>query len=311
MLKSGAATSTDSLPRAILAIVCAVLALSLGDAVIKAISVSLPLWQLYVLRSAIALPVLCIFISRRPRNIRRLPDSIGWISVRSLLLALMWVAYYAALPHLQLSVAAAGYYTLPLFITLFSGVFAGERVSAIGWLAIILGFAGVLVILRPNAQGFNAFALLPLLAAILYALAMIVTRTKCRNESPLILSAALNMMFIFIGGIATIALAVADPGAAAVSGNVFLLGGWINPGAAELVALAVLAAAILIGSIGAAIAYQSASSSTVASFDYSYLAFSVMWGIVFFAEIPDMPTMVGIAMIATAGIISVRQQADG
>jgi drug/metabolite transporter (DMT)-like permease len=175
MLKPAVVTSADNLPRAISAILFAVLALSLGDAIIKAISVSFPLWQLYVLRSAIALPVLCIFIGAWSRNTRLLPHSIGWVTVRSLLLALMWVAYYAALPHLQLSVAAAGYYTLPLFITLFSGVFAGERVSAVGWLAIVLGFAGVLVILRPDAEGFNAFALLPLLAAILYALAMLLT----------------------------------------------------------------------------------------------------------------------------------------
>jgi drug/metabolite transporter (DMT)-like permease len=118
------------------------------------------------------------------------------------------------------------------------------------------------------------------------------------------------MMFILIGGIATIALAVADLSVVTVSRNVFLLGGWINPGTEELIALAVLASAILIGSIGAAIAYQSASSSTVASFEYSYLAFSVMWGIIFFAEIPDILTMVGIAMIAIAGIVSVRQRVD-
>lgn len=307
MIRFAAATTNDDLPRAISAIVLAVLALSLGDAVIKAISVSFPLWQLYVLRSAIALPVLYIFINRRGPSARLFPVSLGWVAIRSLLLALMWVAYYSALPHLQLSVAAAGYYTLPLFITLFSGVFAGERIGMIGWLAISLGFAGVLVMLRPDAEGFNTFALLPILAAVLYALAMILTRTKCQHESPLVLSAALNVMFIVIGGIASIGLAVADLSPATVSKNVFLLGHWTDPGARELVALAVLAAAILIGSIGAAIAYQSASSATVATFDYSYLPFSVMWGIVVFAEVPDTLTMIGIAMIATAGIISVRR----
>lgn len=301
------ATSADNLPRAIAAIVFAVLALSLGDAVIKAISVSFPLWQLYVLRSAIVLPILCVLISRRQPDIKLLPDSIGWVSVRSLLLALMWIAYYSALPHLQLSVAAAGYYTLPLFITLFSGIFIGERVGVIGWLAIGLGFAGVLVMLRPDTESFNIFVLFPLLAAILYALAMILTRTKCRKESPLVLSAALNAMFIVIGGIASIGLAVAGLSTAAISKNVFLLGGWVGLGAKELIALAVLAAAILIGSIGAAIAYQSASSSTVATFDYSYLAFSVMWGAVFFTEAPDALTMLGIVMIAIAGMISVRR----
>lgn len=307
MIKFDAVSQTDSLLRAISAIVIAALALSLGDAVIKSISVSFPLWQLYVLRSTIALPVLLVFIRTREPETRIFPLSPGWVAARSLLLASMWLAYYAALPHLQLSVAAAAFYTLPLFITLFSSVFVGERVGTIGWLAICLGFVGVVVMLRPSAEGFNAYALLPMLAAILYALAMILTRTKCQKESPFVLSAALNATFILFGAVVSVGLLIADPSAAQVSANTFLLGGWVGIGAREVIALAVLAAAILIGSICTAVAYQSAASSTVSTFDYSYLAFSVVWGLVFFAEIPDALTILGIAMIAMAGITAVRK----
>lgn len=303
---SETASPSNNVPRAIFAVVFAVLALSLGDAVIKLISVSFPLWQLYVLRSAIALPVLVAFILFRQPGSSLMPASLGWVAVRSALLAFMWIAYYSALPHLQLSVAAAAYYTLPLFITLFSHMFVGERVGITGALAICLGFAGVIVILRPDAGGISVYALLPVLAAILYALAMILTRTKCQQESPFILSAALNVMFVIVGLIVTVGLSFASLSPQTVSQNTFLLSGWISLGSSELIALVVLAAAILIGSIFAAIAYQSAASSTVASFDYSYLAFSVMWGVVFFAEFPDTLTIIGILMIASAGIIAVR-----
>lgn len=288
-------------------IVFAVLALSLGDAVIKSVSVSFPLWQLYVLRSAIGLPILLLLIRLYYPQTRLMPATPFWVMVRSWLLAVMWAVYYVALPHLQLSVAAAAYYTLPLFITLFSGIFVGEKVGKAGWLAITLGFTGILVMLRPDADGFNAYALLPVLSAILYALAMILTRTKCRGESPYVLSAALNLMFIVIGLIASVSLAVAGLDADTVAANRFLLAGWIGLGGREFIALVALAAAILIGSIFAAIAYQTAPSSTVATFDYSYLVFSVMWGIVFFAEVPDTLTIVGIAMIAAAGIFAVRR----
>ncbi len=308
MTPNDANAPINNVPRAISAVVFAVLALSLGDAVIKSISVSFPLWQLYVLRSAIALPVLVTFIKLRHPNTKLMPKSIGWVAVRSLLLASMWVAYYSALPHLQLSVAAAAYYTLPLFITLFSGLFVGERVGMVDWLAICLGFAGVIVMLRPDASGVSIFAVLPIIAAVLYALAMILTRTKCQDESPYVLSAALNVTFILMGLTATAALALVDVEATVVSQNTFLLSGWISLGNDELIALIVLAASILIGSIFAAIAYQSAASSTVATFDYSYLAFSVMWGLIFFAEIPDTLTIIGIVMIATAGIIAVRSK---
>lgn len=107
---------------------------------------------------------------------------------------------------------------------------------------------------------------------------------------------------------ATVALSLANVGADTVSQNTFLLSGWISPGNKELIALVVLAATILIGSNFAAIAYQSAASSTVATFDYSYLAFSVMWGLIFFAEFPDTLTIIGIVMIATAGIVAVRSK---
>jgi drug/metabolite transporter (DMT)-like permease len=307
MTNSDTAPRADNLLRAISAIVIAALALSLGDAVIKSISVSFPLWQLYVLRSAIALPVLLVFIRTREPETRIFPRAPGWVAARSLLLASMWIAYYAALPHIQLSVAAAAFYTLPLFITLFSSVIVGEKVGPLGWLAICLGFTGVVVMLRPSAEGFNAYALLPILAAILYALAMILTRTKCKRESPFVLSAALNATFIVFGAVVSTGLLIADPDAAQVSANTFLLGGWVGIGTREIMALAVLATAILIGSIFTAIAYQSAASSTVSTFDNSYLAFSVVWGLVFFAEIPDALTILGIAMIAMAGIIAVRK----
>lgn len=307
MTPSNPTTSADNLPRAIFAIVFAVFALSLGDAVIKAISVSFPIWQLYVLRSALALPVLLVFIKWRHPQIRLIPKSLTWVGTRSLLLASMWVAYYVALPKLQLSVAAAAYYTLPLFITLFSGLIGRERVGTIGWFAIVLGFAGVLVILRPDAEGFNAFALLPVLAAILYAFAMILTRTKCQDESPLVLAAALNLTFIAMGAMASIGLFAANLDPSTVSQNPFLLGGWVSLGRWEVIALFILATAILIGSVFSAIAYQSGPSSTVSAFDYSYLAFSVMWSILLFSELPDIVTMVGIVMIAAAGIIAVRR----
>ena len=110
------------------------------------------------------------------------------------MLTFMWVAYYTALPHVALSVAAAVYYTLPLFITLFAALFIGEMVGVQGWIAVFLGFCGVLLILKPQAEDFNAYALLPLISAILYAFAMIITRTKCKNESPLVLSVPIRLM---------------------------------------------------------------------------------------------------------------------
>ncbi len=202
--QSSAGVRADNIPLAIGAIVFTVLALSLGDALIKLTSSNFVIWQIFVLRSAITIPVLLIVMRVQLRAYWHWPVDLGWTVLRSLLLVCMWISYYLALPHLQLSVAAAAYYTLPIFITLFSASFVGDSISRFGWIAVFLGFFGVLLILKPSSGDFNWYALLPLVSAMLYAVSMILTRTKCSAEHPLILSLALNIVFVVVGGCATI-----------------------------------------------------------------------------------------------------------
>jgi drug/metabolite transporter (DMT)-like permease len=71
--------------------------------------------------------------------------------------------------------------------------------------------------------------------------------------------------------------------------------------------MGLLATATIIGSIGAAIAYQSGPSSVVSTYDFAYLAFAALWGFVFFAEVPDVISATGIVLIAAAGILAVRR----
>jgi len=282
-------TRHDNTTQAIAAVVIAVLALSLGDAIIKLTGVSLPLWQMYILRSAFALPILGLVALQRPR----VPiDSLAWVTVRSLLLVIMWLCYYSALPHVSLSVAAAAYYTAPIFIAVLATMVSRKKLSAKIWLALILGFVGVLLILRPDAAAFRFAMLLPVLAAVFYASAMVLTSVKCGKDDPIMLAIALNVAFIVCG----IGL-----GFFSDSSNSFVLGDWkpLNP--ALLGTLAILALAIVVGSVGAAIAYQNGPPAKIAAFDYSYLIFSAFWGVLFFSEIPGLMAMLGVAAIASAG----------
>jgi drug/metabolite transporter (DMT)-like permease len=279
----------------------------MGDAVIKYFSASFSLWQIYVIRSLIAVPILIAVIKFREPTLSLKPVSISWTAIRSLLLGIMWVAYYTALPHIKLSVAAAVYYTIPLFITLFSAVFTGDKVTSKSWIAIVLGFFGVLVIVRPDADGFNAYVLLPLLAAILYAVAMILTRTKCLDENPKILSLSLNITFIGMGIVASLLIAIWDPTESARNTYPFLIGDWAVLDLSGWLTMSVLAVVVILGSLFAAIAYQNAPSSVVATFDYSYLAFAALWGLLVFSEVPDALTILGMVMIAGAGMIAIRE----
>jgi len=218
----------------------------------------------------------------------------------------MWVAYYASLPHINLSVAAAAYYTLPLFITIFAAVFLKDRIGAVGWLAIALGFLGVLLVLRPRAEDFNEFALLPILSAILYALAMILTRSRCKSENIFVLSLWLNLSMLVVGMLATLAVASLPLPSEIMSEQQFLLGEWSDLGTREWIAIAVLAVSILIGSIGAAYAYQNGAPATIASFDFAYVAFAVLWGAVLFQEVPTAIGAIGLFLIVIAGVLAVR-----
>ncbi|WP_299599819.1 DMT family transporter [uncultured Tateyamaria sp.] len=274
------------------AVIIAVLALSLGDAIIKATGLDLPLWQMYILRSALVLPVLW-WLARRKGPIAF--TSLLWVILRSLLLVAMWLSYYSALPLMPLSLAAAAYYTSPIIITVLAALLAGRRPAPRVMLAVVLGFGGVTLVLRPDASGFDLAALLPLLAALLYACAMVLTSLKCRDDNPFALALALNIAFIVAG--AGLGLFSGQEGS-------FIFGPWQSFDLALIGTVAALSAVILVGSVGAAIAYQNGPPATVAAFDYSYLVFSLIWGALFFTELPDALSLAGIAIIVLAGFLS-------
>lgn len=298
----------DNTPLAVVAIVVTVFALALGDALVKGMSAGLTLWQIFTLRSIIVLPLLAAVVRLHRGTVSLWPRRAGWSIARSLMLTCMWVAYYAALPHVDLAVAAAAYYTLPLFIALFAALFLGEPVGRTGWAAIAIGFAGVGLVLQPDAAGFSWFALLPVLAAVLYALAMILTRSHCRQENVFVLSLWLNLCMLAVGVAASGMLIVLKPAADALAHTAFLLGSWSAMGAGEWAAMGVMAAAIVIGSVGAAFAYQVGRSSTVATFDFAYVAFAAIWGVVLFAEVPSPRAVLGIVLIVIAGVVAVRRR---
>ncbi|MEM7746006.1 MAG: DMT family transporter [Pseudomonadota bacterium] len=283
---------------AVLAIMVSVAALSLGDAVIKATSLRLPLWQMYVLRSAVSVPVLWWLARRRGPLVLIAPF---WVILRSALLVVMWLSYYSALPVMPLSLAAAAYYTGPLLIVgLAAGVARqfppGRAIFAIGF-----GFLGVLMVIRPDTSGFTVGALLPLAAAFLYACAMVLTAAKCREEDPFILALMLNVAFVFVG--AMLGVFSGHQGS-------FIFGPWQPLDLRLLGTVALLAVLILIGSTGAALAYQKGPPTTVAAFDYSYLVFSLIWGGLFFAEFPDSIALLGIVIIIASGLLALPRRAS-
>lgn len=286
-------------------IVATVFCMALADAVVKAASSSMPLWQIFVVRSLIAIPLIAMAgFSGLLRDMR--PVAFGWTMLRSFLLVLMYLAIYAAIPVLSLPTIAASLYTGPLFITLLSAILLGERVGGLRWLAILVGFAGVIAIIRPGTDAFTPAALIPVLAALLYAVAAVITSGKCAGENPVVMALALNYSLLLTGLTATLVLLAIDLPAASQSLYPFLLGNWIVMGLSEWGIVSLLAVLIVLIGAGLAKAYQAGPPSVVAAFDYSYLIFAALWGFVFFGDIPDTMTAFGMMLILLSGLLVLR-----
>jgi drug/metabolite transporter (DMT)-like permease len=297
----GEETRPDRTALGIGIILASVLTMAFADAVVKLVSANLTLWQIFAARSLVAVPLLAAILYAT--GIALKPRAPGWAVLRSVLLVLCWIAFYASLPVLSLSVAAVAAYIGPIMIALFSAALLREKVTPAQWGGVLLGFLGVLAILRPGSDAFSWFTLLPILGAVLYALSMILTRSKCRDEAPLALALALHGAFVVTGLIATAVLALLGLARDTKAAYPFLLGDWSPMGLQEwgvMALLGVLAAAYF---AGVARAYQIAPPSIIATFDYAYLVSAALWGFVFFSEKPDLLTLAGMILITAAGLL--------
>ena len=144
------------------------------------------------------------------------------------------------------------------------------------------------------------------LSAILYALAMILTGTRCREVHPLMLSLALNIAFVVTGSVAAFYINSLFN----ESRDGFLLAPWTSMSSSEWLTMGLLAIIILTGSIGAAIAYQNGPPSVIGVFDFGYVGFAVLWSILLFNQYPDAVSVAGIALIVAAGILSLRSRPE-
>lgn len=291
----------DRTAQGIVIIVMSVLTMAFADAVVKLVSADLTVWQVFVARSLVAIPIMVVLALATGVGLKL--RSPLWTLVRSALLLLTWLALYASLPVLSLSVAAVAVYTNPIMIALLSAMLIGEPVSTRQWGGVFLGFLGVVAILKPGTDAFSWFTLLPLTGAVFYALAMVLTRSKCRDEAPLTLALSLHGAFLLAGLITTTALAFLGLEAETRAIFPFLLGDWAPMGSHEwglMALLGVLSAAYF---IGVARAYQIAPPSIIATFDYGYLVSAALWGYLFFSEKPDGLTLVGMVLITLAGLL--------
>lgn len=279
----------------------ALVMLSAQDALVKTISSSTTLWQFQLFRSGLNI-VLVLLVGRLILSSQSLkPVRPSVVMIRSLFHVGALCFFFAGAPYLLLAEMAAGLYTFPLFVVLISVVLGSESVGPRRLLAVLAGFVGTVLILKPGGDTFRPIALLPVGAGFCYGCFVVVTRKLCQQESPLVLVLGSNVMIICVALLGSIIIRLAPVSDLTRDGYPFLLS--INWSFDTFLLLAITVCALLNTTANLCLgkAYQSADSSFLAPVDYSYLLFAVFWGYVLWRDVPDLSTVAGMIIIAGAG----------
>lgn len=281
--------------------------ISVNDMLIKLLSGDYPLHQMVFVRSAIGICFSLLFLQFEGGFAALKTDRPFAHLMRGLLIVVSNMAYFAALVVIPLAEATALFFVAPLFITLLSIPILGEPVGPRRIGAVLVGFAGVVVMLKPwettTGLATGLVILLPVLSAFTYALMQILTRR-------LGVASKASAMAVYIQG--TFLVVSAGFWAAAGDGRYadgvehpslkFFFRAWQWPNGDDLFLFLALGAVAAVVGYSLSQAYRSAPAATVAPFEYVALPMAVLWGWLFWGEFPSALAMGGIALIVGSGL---------
>ncbi len=283
----------------------AVCVATLQDAIVKGLQGGYPTWEAVAFRGATATPIFLAWGWMKGINLFALPPNWKFVVVRAVILFTAYMAFALAIATLSLANAAAIYFTMPFFVALMSAHAIGERVPLFRWIAILIGFGGVLVSVRPGSDTFQPASFLALYAAFGYAIGQLLSRKVAQAADPMVIA---NMQSLFYcGGSIVLGLIVnatkidasASPTFAAFTRDF----AW--PTLSDLSLMMAMGLASCISSVFFVCAYQQAPASFVAPFEYSAFLWSILYGIVGFGDYPGRNTLLGAAIVIAAGLFMV------
>nr|WP_264193252.1 DMT family transporter [Methylobacillus gramineus] len=243
-------------------------------------AVVMVIWVRYVIHSSLMLAVLLprkgvsIFKTQRP----------GLQLMRGLCMVGTNMLFISALRYIPLAEGTAIIYLTPLIVTALSGPLLGERVTPLQWIAVSLGFIGVLVILRPGGALFTPISILAIGAACTFSLYQLITRKLNATDS----SATTNLISGLIGS--------------AMLGCIAPFF-WQTPNAYHALLLLGLGISALASHLLMTEAYRHTNPSTLAPFTYGQLIFAGLIGYLAFGHVPDIYGLIGIAIICASGML--------
>jgi drug/metabolite transporter (DMT)-like permease len=282
-------SATRSARAGIFLMLAGIFLFSVNDVLGKWLVATYTVWQVLLIRSIAALLVLAPFIWRAGWEPFRTAPKPGLQLVRVIFSTLEVAGFYWAVIWLSLADVMTFYLAAPIYVTAVSALFLGEQVGWRRWSAVIVGFIGVIIALRPTTASWSAPALIALAGSIVFSFLMIVTR--------------------HLRGTADIVLVTGQTAMALVAGIVFSPFAWVAPTAIDAGLLALLGVVSMIAHVCVNRSLKLAPASVVVPYQYTLIIWAIVFGFFVFGDVPEIAMIVGAIIIIAAGIyIFVREQ---
>ena len=287
---SGVAPAQPHPLRGILMIMTAVAMFTVMDSMAKYLSRFYPVPGIVWARYAFHLLFVVMILGPRMKLGLVRTRHLGLQIVRGILLAASSMLFFSALKFMPMAEASSISFVAPMLVTLLGVFLLKEKVEPARWVAVIAGFVGVLIIIRPGSGIFSWVALLPLATAASFASYQMLTRRLAGVDSP-------YTSLFYSGLMGTVVLAAVLPFQ------------WTTP--TTLVHALMLPAIGFVGGLSHLIlirAYDQAAVSTLAPFSYTQLIWVILMGYLVFGDFPDRWSLIGIGVIMASGIYIARHQ---
>lgn len=271
--------------------VLGIASLSCMDALGKRVAAQYSVFQMLAVRSTVALVLILVVLGALRRLGALRTQQPAGHALRAFCGLVAFVCFYAALRHLPLADAVAIAFASPFLVTALGRFLLKEAVAPRQWLAIAVGFVGMLVIVRPGGSRFHRAALLVVVSGLAYAGLMVLTRWMTRPHRPAENTSA--FVFYMLAG-------------QAAAGWLVTATRWRTPDGPALAEMAGMGVLGILGNYGLAQAFRMAPVATVAPFEYTGLIWAVVLGAVLFGDVPAPTFWVGAAVIVWAGLQAVR-----
>ena len=296
-------------PKGIILILIGMLIFSIQDSIMKYIYNSTSLYEVYIIRTLVSFLIIIIFLKFLKKPIVFKTHYPFSTFCRIILFFFGFSSFYISLTIMPLAMATALFFVSPFLITIFAKIFLKDQVGPRRWLAVIVGFFGVYIILNPNFDNFNYLNLTPILCAFCYALSMIIIKKTSDKDD------VYQQMFQFYIGALIISgifyFFIGDGQYNTINNPVaqFIFREWFANLEFSLIYMIVLGFTASAAFLFVFSAYRIASPAVVSPFEYSILIWSSFSGWFFFDEIPDLRTIVGMILIVGGGIyIFIREK---